>query len=153
MRLVLDTQVWLDWLHFQDPRCACLASLHAGKAGELIVNLAGRAEWQRVLGYPALKLDQAARQRLMAAFDARCSVQATTAPDPGLPRCRDPDDQKFIDLAVRERAAVLLSRDRALLVLDRRLRRGCGVAVLPPQALESWLADAAGRGPAACASN
>jgi predicted nucleic acid-binding protein len=34
--------------------------------------------------------------------------------------CRDPDDQKFIDLAVQHRA-VLLSKDKAVLCMKKRL--------------------------------
>ena len=38
-----------------------------------------------------------------------------------LPRCADPDDQPFIDLAVTH-GALLLSKDAAVLGLTRRLR-------------------------------
>ena len=36
--------------------------------------------------------------------------------------CKDPDDQKFIDLAVAH-GATLLSKDRAVLALKKRLER------------------------------
>ena len=46
----------------------------------------------------------------------------------GAPRCSDPDDQKFIDLALRP-AALLLSKDQAVLRLRRALaERGVAVA-------------------------
>lgn len=147
-RWVLDTQVWLDWLHFDDPRCVVLAERHAAGAVELIADPDARDEWQRVLGYPTFALDTAARAGLLAAFDRKAVLQARAAPMTGLPRCRDPDDQKFIDLAVRCAASLILSRDRSLLMLDRRLRREHGIAVLEPQALKAWLAEpAAARGP------
>jgi predicted nucleic acid-binding protein len=42
-------------------------------------------------------------------------------PPPRAPlRCSDPDDQKFIDLAVA-RQALLLSKDRAVLSMTKRL--------------------------------
>jgi predicted nucleic acid-binding protein len=37
------------------------------------------------------------------------------------PRCTDPDDQKFIDLAASRTGSLLLSRDRAVLKLARKL--------------------------------
>lgn len=43
--------------------------------------------------------------------------------------CADPDDQGFIDLAVAHRAP-LLSKDRAVLTMKRRLER-LGVVAAP----------------------
>ena len=37
-------------------------------------------------------------------------------------RCTDPDDQKFIDFALRSGASALLTRDRAVLKLARGAR-------------------------------
>jgi predicted nucleic acid-binding protein len=51
-----------------------------------------------------------------------------------LPRCRDPDDQRFLELAQACGAQWLLSRDRELLKLARRTRRGHGFDILTPQA-------------------
>ena len=51
-------------------------------------------------------------------------------------RCSDPDDQKFIDLAVAAGARWLVTRDRAVLRLASRMR-SAGVLVVTPQA---WLA-------------
>jgi len=38
-----------------------------------------------------------------------------------LPACRDPDDQKFLEAALAAGAAFLLTRDKALLELARRI--------------------------------
>jgi putative PIN family toxin of toxin-antitoxin system len=40
------------------------------------------------------------------------------APQPQAPRCKDADDQMFVDLAIQGRADVLLTGDRALLEMD-----------------------------------
>lgn len=37
--------------------------------------------------------------------------------------CRDPDDQKFLDLAARYSRAIIISKDRDLLKIERRARR------------------------------
>jgi uncharacterized protein len=125
-RLVLDTNVWLDLLHFADPGCARLhAALHSGEAIAL-VDPACRAEWQRVLGYPGLGLAAADVTRLCAAFDAIAQPLGAALrppPWPGLPRCRDRDDQKFLELACAGAADRLLSRDSEVLRLARRTER------------------------------
>ena len=121
-RLVLDTNAWLDLLVFEDPACARLrAALAAGDA-VAVGNACCRDEWQRVLTYPELALDQDAAARLHAAYDA-LAVDDASLPRRPLPRCADPDDQKFLELACASGADALLTRDRALLVLDGRLRR------------------------------
>ena len=39
-----------------------------------------------------------------------------------LPRCADPDDQKFLELALAARADVLITKDHKLLELARRTK-------------------------------
>jgi predicted nucleic acid-binding protein len=82
-----------------------------------------RVELERVLGYPQIAPRLAyyglSAAQVLQAFDA----QARTV-DPA-PRasaiCKDPDDQQFIDLAVQH-GALLLSKDRAVLNLRKRLQ-------------------------------
>jgi predicted nucleic acid-binding protein len=135
-RVVLDTNVCLDLFVFADPRCAALrADLDQGRV-EAVTNAACREEWIAVLGYRALALEESARRRAIATFDAnvRAVAEDVVEPTPPLPRCVDPDDQKFLLLAAGAGARWLLSRDRALLVLAPRLRRDGRFAILPPQA-------------------
>ncbi|MHB1351904.1 MAG: putative toxin-antitoxin system toxin component, PIN family [Thiobacillus sp.] len=118
--LVLDTNVVLDLLLFDDPAARGLRdALDAGRL-RCLVSDATFDEWQRVLGYPEFALDGARQAALAAAYraladktDAVCTMT--------LPRCSDPDDQKFLVLAAAARAAALVSKDRAVL----RLRRRC----------------------------
>lgn len=141
-RVVLDTQIWLDWLHFQDTRCAALERMHGEGRIELCIDPACREEAARVLAYPALALDAATRQALLGEIDARtrCNPIPPDPPPRALPRCRDPDDQKFVILAVATGARVLLSRDHALLALHRRLQRDFALSVVPAQRLAEALA-------------
>jgi predicted nucleic acid-binding protein len=135
-RVVLDTNVCLDLFLFGDPRCAALqADLDRG-AIVAVTDPACREEWLAVLRYPALALDEARRRHAMAAFDAQVvPVEAGAGmATPNLPRCADPDDQKFLTLAANAGARWLLSRDRALLALAGRLRRAGGFAILAPAA-------------------
>lgn len=134
-RIVLDTNVCLDLFVFDDPRCVRLhESLRAGEV-IAVTDEACRAEWLRVLGYPALALDADRCEAATARFDAVMQIWPSSPDEPGTPkppRCRDPDDQKFLDLAVRARARWLLSRDDHLLVLARRAARDGLFTIQPP---------------------
>lgn len=136
-RLVLDTNVWLDGLVFADARVAPLfAALRAG--GVMAASSAAcRDEWRRVLRYPILNLDASRCLELEAAYDALGTrFKANQTPAAKLPRCRDPDDQKFLELARDARAVALLTRDAELLRLARRAHRDAGFAILLPEAFE-----------------
>ena len=54
-----------------------------------------------------------------------------------LPRCSDPDDQKFLTLALDAAADWLLTRDKVLLNLNRRLKTA-GFRVVSPS---DWSAE------------
>ncbi len=132
MTIVIDTNIALDLLVFDDP---CWLPLRAALgSGELRWIATGpmRGELARVLGYPliAKRLQKNAREpaAVLAAFDAQVlAVEAQPARAPFV--CKDPDDQIFIDLAVAHRAR-LLSKDRAVLSMRKRLAM-LGVAVAP----------------------
>lgn len=124
MRLVLDTNVWIDWLVFEDRSIAPLKVAHREGQIFIMVNEACLAELNAVLAYPEFRLDDAQQKNHMAEVD-RCSTrqddQQARRPTT-LPRCDDPDDQKFLELARDARADWLITRDKALLKLNRRLK-------------------------------
>ena len=138
-RIVLDTNVCLDLWVFADPGCArVLAALRSG-AVQAVTRADCRAEWQRVLHYPQLPIDDQSRPLVDAAFTANVQLLTDTDSVPvdagrRLPRCADPDDQKFLELALASGARWLLSKDRELLKLDRRARMASGFSILLPQA-------------------
>jgi len=144
-RVVLDTNVRLDLFVFAAPRAAGLrAALEAGRL-RAICNAACRAEWQAVLAYPKLRLDIDQQAAARTAHDRLVCVDPSAGPPcsaiAALPRCRDPDDQKFVQLAYDIGAAGLLTRDAELLRLARRLATEFGIAVLQPHEFERLLAD------------
>lgn len=137
-RIVLDTNVCLDLFVFADPRVAALdAALRDGSVAA-VTREDCREEWRRVLRYPQFRLDESACARHEAAFDARvvCLHELQPVPSTGvrLPRCADPDDQKFLELTLQARAIALITRDDALLALAGRMRREGLFAILTPQA-------------------
>ena len=133
-RLVLDTNVVLDWLLFRNPGCAPLADALSSGRVLWVATAAMHEELGHVLARSAL---QAWAPDVAAIAAARDRWAYTIAPrlgplQPRL-RCTDPDDQKFIDLALQLGSASLLSRDRAVLKLGRRAREA-GIAILTPEA-------------------
>jgi putative PIN family toxin of toxin-antitoxin system len=121
MRVVLDTNVWLDWLVFHDRGVAPLKAAHAAGGMEIIRSLAGEQELERVLAYDALKrlVDAASRPVFMQEMRAASTLHDGSTRAGALPTCRDPDDQAFLELARDCGAALLVSKDRDLLELRR----------------------------------
>ncbi|CAM5595671.1 putative toxin-antitoxin system toxin component, PIN family [Rhodanobacter lindaniclasticus] len=126
-RIVLDTNVCLDLFVFHDAQSAALHVAMRDGTIEAVTRADCRAEWLRVLHYPQLPVTDANRPAIEAAFDAlvRCLPNApATAPGlPPLPRCADPDDQKFLELAQAAGARWLVSKDNELLRLAPRCAR------------------------------
>ncbi|MFI4957917.1 MAG: putative toxin-antitoxin system toxin component, PIN family [Lysobacterales bacterium] len=144
-RIVLDTNVCLDLFVFGDSLCShVLAALRSG-AVQAVTRDDCREEWQRVLHYPQLPIDDRLRPAFRDAFDALIKLlppETSTVGDDDarLPRCADPDDQKFLELALASGANWLLSKDKELLKLDRRTRSAGLFGIRLPQ---SWsIADA-----------
>jgi uncharacterized protein len=121
LRLVLDTNVWLDWLVFDDPGILPLKLAVKTGTACVFINAACLDELERVLNYPLLKnpLDEARQAECMAACRA-FSRLADVGTRASLPKCTDPDDQKFLELAAGIHADCLLSRDLALLAMKRK---------------------------------
>lgn len=120
--VVVDTNVALDLLIFSDPRTAPLRQLLASGRLAWIATQVMRDELERVLAYPhiAERMDyyRVDAAQVLAAFDAHARL-VDIAPRVAYV-CKDADDQKFIDLAAAH-AAILLSKDKAVLCMRRRL--------------------------------
>ena len=141
-RIIIDTNVCLDLFVFRDPRWAkLLAALKDGRAKALTRDDC-RTEWLIVLDYPHLPLDGESRPRVKAEFDAlvECLPREalTVRNDVPLPLCKDPDDQKFLELARDARAELLVTKDKALLKLARKTARAGLFLIIPP---DKWSPD------------
>lgn len=136
-RLLLDTHVLLELWLFRQPGLSALSeALERGKL-----------HWWA--SQPML--DELAHVRARA-WDARWTPRpelfapeplCTLRPVPANPapwRCRDPDDQKFLDLAVAEAPIRLWSRDRALLQWRKRAALKGIVIETPEAGLAAWRA-------------
>ena len=124
MKLVIDTNVVLDLLVFQDARTEALRKGLQSGQWQWIATPPMREELRHVLAYPhiAAKLFQAGLQGcdVLARFDAWVSLESET--EKASYTCKDEDDQKFIDLAVAHQTA-LISKDKAILCMAKRLAR------------------------------
>lgn len=127
--LVLDTNIALDLFVFQDPSTDPLRDAIDSVSHGWLATDAMREELLRVVAYPQIVKRLAARDlaasEVLEMFDRRVCIVAGAAKAPYA--CKDPDDQKFIDLAVAHRAT-LVSKDAQVLRMGKRLA-GLGVLV------------------------
>ena len=120
--IVLDTNIVLDLLVFADAAAAPLRGALADGNLDWLATAPMRTELERVLDYPQIAQRMAfhghSAAAVLEAFDR--SARLTAVPAKAPVTCSDPDDQKFIDLAVAHRC-LLLSKDAAVLSMKKRL--------------------------------
>jgi putative PIN family toxin of toxin-antitoxin system len=134
--VVIDTNVALDWLVFADPG---VQTLRAAVEGGRVVWWsceATRTELAHMLSHAGLQRWAHDAPAALALHDRLARMAPAPAPAPPSLRCRDVDDQVFIDLALACEARWLLTRDRAVLALARRANSH-GLQIVPPM---RWLA-------------
>ena len=143
--LVIDTNIVLDLWVFHDPTTQALHNALSTGQCRWLWTTAMLDELVRVLGYPKIVRRMAANGLLADELLARIASHASLVPcaSAASVRCADPDDQKFIDLAIHLVAhlpavdgadVLLLSKDHAVRCLAKPLRaQGVTVsAIFPP---------------------
>ena len=135
-RVVFDTNVLVSLYIFSDSRFSPLRAKIESGAWLALGNDACTEEFRRVLAYSMFALSEAQQSSALAAYRASVSLMAghpaTTAAS--LPRCRDRDDQKFLELARDAAADWLVTSDKALLRLARRDSLRGMFRILTPEA-------------------
>src|SRR6185436_10419967 len=126
-RIVLDTNIWLDWLVFMDLSVLYLKNAVAEGRAEIFIDAACESELERVLAYDLARHTLDAEAQAACLAECRRIAQRIDTPAPEaerklLPRCADPDDQKFLELALAARADALITKDHKLLELARRTK-------------------------------
>jgi putative PIN family toxin of toxin-antitoxin system len=120
--IVLDTNIVLDAFVFNDPATQALKAALSAQQIQWIATQPMRDELERVLAYPKivvrLAFYQLSAESVLAQFDGQVRL-LEVAPKASV-TCTDPDDQKFIDLAVAHKST-LLSKDNAVLCMAKRL--------------------------------
>lgn len=148
IRLVLDTNVVIDWLVFDDPFMNPLRHGVRDARIQVLTHPPAVDELKRVLGYRQLKIDASRQQEIFARYLAQTTVVDMPAGfstkqlmmPGGFPRCRDRDDEPFLALAFHAKAAVLASRDNAVYGLKSRAAK-FGVTILNVQQLIATLIE------------
>lgn len=121
--VVIDTNIVLDLWVYDDPRYHVL--LQAWPTNwRWIWTASMREELRRVLDYPHITARREQRSRSVIEVLGWADEKIESVPEalraPFV--CKDPDDQKYIDLAAAHQA-VLLSKDKAILSMKRRMER------------------------------
>jgi putative PIN family toxin of toxin-antitoxin system len=113
LRTVFDTNVVVSALLFSGGSVAWIRDAWAGGSVVPVVSRDTLQELVRVLAYPKFRLNPDDREELLG--DYVPYTQLTETPEQhDTPRCRDPHDQIFVDVAVSARADALVSGDRHL---------------------------------------
>nr|WP_255779112.1 PIN domain-containing protein [Mycetohabitans sp. B8] len=157
-RVVLDTNVWIDILVFDDPATRPIATALQDGGLDAVQDERCANELQRVLDYPQFvryAIDKPAALARLARLCARvapalrtkggaamsvpeaganasASAHAAGAAPRALPLCRDRDDQKFLELAHDAAAQWLVTKDKALLKMARRMAREFDLRIVQP---------------------
>lgn len=135
LRVVLDSNVWIDILVFDDPHTRpILAALESG-AMVALIDARCLAELTYVLDYPQFvhrNVDKAAALAVVARLAQRVEPAVPPENAKPLPKCKDRDDQKFLELAHAAKADWLVSKDRAVLKLAKRIARDFGFQIAQP---------------------
>lgn len=138
-RVLLDSNTVLALWLFRDPRLPVLrAACEAGRF-VLLAREDTLEELRRVLAYVQFKVDAEDQARLHADYRARVEIIPAIATDYLLPKCRDADDQKFIELAFTGAANWLISRDKAVLRLGKHRLLRDRMAIITPEQFEAHL--------------
>lgn len=133
-RIVLDTNIWLDWLLFEDTGIAHIRQLQEAGHVEILIDETCEAELAGVLArqFGKRRMTDAEQRAAMATcrrLTTRVNVRASAPERARLPLCRDRDDQKFLELALAAGADVVVTKDKALLDLTRRRKAQVGRTV------------------------
>lgn len=140
MRIVVDTNVLLDIMVFDDPRSRGLRTAIERRAVQCLRSRDTDAELAEVLARPRFALDAVMQRAHLDWWQQAAAPVERVFAAPW--QCRDPLDQKFLDLAATARANALVTKDKALLALARRARRDTLAIVLPQGLVPSACAQA-----------
>lgn len=117
--LILDTNILLDLLIFNDPQADGIRRGIEQHEFELIYSQEILSEYTDVIARPTFAKMNIDQSLLLNTWHQIATLKPS--PPPCGFRCDDPDDQPFIDLAYHYRPSQLLSKDRKILQMQKVL--------------------------------
>ncbi|MBN4664972.1 putative toxin-antitoxin system toxin component, PIN family [Pandoraea nosoerga] len=148
-RVVLDTNVWIDLLVFDDPVARPVREALVARRLTALMAPRCRDELAIVLTYPQFASHEIDNDAALGWVDMHTlpigpmPASGDIAPAAPLPLCRDRDDQKFLEAARDGQAHWLVSKDKAVLKLRSRVARQFGFRIVTASAFASLLTAAA----------
>lgn len=117
LRVVFDTNTVISALLFSKGQLAWLRSVWGQGTVVPLISKSTTQEIVRVLGYRKFHLDAAEQEELLGDFLPYAEIIEVAGRIENLPKCRDIEDQKFLELVVISEAEALVTGDNDLLVL------------------------------------
>ena len=127
--VVLDTNVLLDLVYWKDKDSGLLKQqLDCGEL-KAVTSINCLEEFADVISRAAFALKADAQIAMLQEHVSTALICSRIEPAPC--RCRDPDDQKFLDLAFSAKAKVLFTKDKLVRKAAKKLAR-YGIHTLMP---------------------
>ena len=121
--VVLDTNILLDVLVFDDSRAHPLrAALIAGDL-DAVATEKTVAEFLDVIGREQFSLSQEKQNEIMSQWQSWSRLINDEVLDVAPWKCKDRDDQVFINLAYTLKPALLISKDKLVLKIAKRAQK------------------------------
>ena len=121
--VVLDTNILLDVLVFDDSRAHPLrAALMAGNL-DAIATEKTLSEFLDVIGREQFSLSQERQHEIMSQWRSWARLINDQVLDAAPWKCKDRDDQVFINLAYTLKPAILISKDKMVLKIAKRAQK------------------------------
>lgn len=123
IKVVIDTNVCLDLFAFNDPRWIEISNQLKSGGIIAVTKKECREEWLAVLHYPHLPVNDENRHQIENIYDQYIQCEDQTSLPIRLPICTDQDDQKFLEISRDAKVDVLITKDKALLKLAKKLQK------------------------------
>ena len=136
LRVVHDTSVLVSALAFPSRSLSWLPLTWENQTVTPLSSKSTFAELDRALRYPKLNLSGYRIVALLDYYSRFCETIAVSEA-PAIPDCRDPEDHKFLELALIAQADALVTGDGDLLTIADQF----AVPIITPGDLRFWLQD------------
>lgn len=126
---VIDTNVWLDLYFWNNAASDVLKALIDAERISVCTSLECLEELADVLHRPQFKLTVEKQYELLKRVLSVCTL--VVQPTDVTVKCRDVDDQKFLNLAYALKANFLVTKDKLVLKAGKKLKKYGTLTVTP----------------------